>query len=288
MNAASVAEAVATLRELDRDRYFATLVLPALPRPAAQALYAFSAEIAAVRERVREPMPGEIRLQWWTDALEGKAHGEVRQNPLADALLDAITAYRLPTQPLLRLIEARRFDLYQDPMPDLATFEGYAGETVSALYQLTAIILNDGDPVEAADAAGHLGVAQALIGHLRAFGYNAARGRIFLALVDLCGERRPAGVTVVGQFRYSVCLAARAQFVDMAGDHLVRAERATAELPSRLRPAFAAAAILRGQLRRLRQIRRSTLRLCPPSQAISASLWGWSCGARSESQMSKV
>ena len=65
-------------------------------------------------------------------------------------------------------------------MPDLATFEGYAGETVSVLYQLAAMILNDGEPVETGDAAGHLGVAHALIGHLRAFGYNASRGRLFL------------------------------------------------------------------------------------------------------------
>ena len=82
--------------------------------------------------------------------------------------------------PLLRLIAARRFDLYDDPMPDLASFEGYAGETVSVLYQLAAMILNGGGPVETGDAAGHLGVAHALIGHLRAFGYNASQGRIFL------------------------------------------------------------------------------------------------------------
>jgi len=34
----SLAAVVATLRELDRDRYFATLFLPATARPAIQAL----------------------------------------------------------------------------------------------------------------------------------------------------------------------------------------------------------------------------------------------------------
>ncbi len=110
----------------------------------------------------------------------GEGHGAVRQNPLADALLDAIAEYGLPVPALQRLIEARRFDLYDDPMPDVPSFEGYAGETVSVLYQLGAMILNGGRPVEPGDAAGHLGVAHALIGHLRAFGYNAAQGRIFL------------------------------------------------------------------------------------------------------------
>jgi phytoene synthase len=39
----SLAAAIASLREFDRDRYFATLFLPAAARPAIQALYAFSA-----------------------------------------------------------------------------------------------------------------------------------------------------------------------------------------------------------------------------------------------------
>ena len=154
----SAAYASQYLKDNDRDRYFATLVLPPKERAAVTALYAFNADIASVRERAREPAAGEIRLQWWADALTGSGHGNVRQNPLADALLSVVAEYGLPTPPLTRMISARRFDLYQDPMPDLPTFEGYAGETVSALYQLGAMILNSGKPVETGDAAGHLGV----------------------------------------------------------------------------------------------------------------------------------
>src|SRR5690606_40929035 len=110
---------------------YATLVLPPEYRGPVQALYAFSADVASIRERARDPAPGEIRLQWWADALSGAGHGNVRQNPLADALLAVIERYRLPADPLQRLIAARRFDLYGDPMPDVASFEGYAGETTS-------------------------------------------------------------------------------------------------------------------------------------------------------------
>jgi 15-cis-phytoene synthase len=122
------------LREADRDRYYASLLLPEPQRGAVQALYAFAADVAAVRERAREPAAGEIRLQWWVDALRGEGHGNVRQNPLAESLLRALEDYQLPAGPLLRLLAARRFDLYQDPMPDLPSFEGYAGETTSVLY----------------------------------------------------------------------------------------------------------------------------------------------------------
>ena len=134
------------LRAHDRDRYFATLVLQARAprrRPGALRLQ---------RRRRRDPRPrsraGAGRdPPAMVDRCARAARGMARsaQNPLADALLDAIAGYSLPAGPLLRLIAARRFDLYDDPMPDLPTFEGYAGETVSVLYQLAAMILNGGD-----------------------------------------------------------------------------------------------------------------------------------------------
>jgi phytoene synthase len=238
------------LRENDRDRYFATLVLPPREREAVTALYAFNADIASVPERAREPAAGEIRLQWWVDALLGEGHGGVRQNPLADALLAVVAEYGLPIPPLTRMVSARRFDLYQDPMPDVATFEGYAGDTVSALYQLGAMILNAGRPVENGDAAGHLGVAHALIGHLRAFGYNASRGHIFLpgSVFATCGVTE--GEVLAGQAseRISVALT---KISEMAGEHLAKAEAAIGALPREIRAAFASAAVLKAQLRRV-------------------------------------
>ncbi len=239
--------AAEALRTTDRDRYLATLVLPAAARPAITALYAFNADIAAIRERVSGPQPGEIRLQWWNDALTGNGHGAVRQNPLADALLDLVEAYRLPVGTLQRLIGARRFDLYDDPMPDLETFEGYAGETASTLFQLSAMILNGGDPVEPGDAAGHLGVAQAMIGHLRAFGHVSAQGRIMLPLTILDANGVREGEVFAGQDSEGLH-AALSQVAELAAVHLQKARTAIAALPSSLRPAFAAIALLEAQL----------------------------------------
>jgi phytoene synthase len=238
------------LRATDRDRYFATLVLPEKRRPAITALYAFNADIASVRDRAKEAAAGEIRLQWWVDALGGEGHGAVRANPLADALLDAVAEYGLPVPALLRMIEARRFDLYDDPMPDMPTFEGYAGETASALYQLAAIILNGGRPVEPGDAAGHLGVAHALIGHLRAFGYNASKGRVVLPRVVFatCGVKEADIRAGTSSENLSVALT---RFAELAGDHLRRADAAIAALPRELRAGFAPTALLHSQLKRL-------------------------------------
>ena len=250
MTEQSTAFAAEQLRANDRDRYFATLILPDGERAAITALYAFNADIASVRDRAKEAAAGEIRLQWWHDALAGEGHGAVRANLLADALLEAVSTYGLPVPALLRAIEARRFDLYDDPMPDMATFEGYAGETASALYQLGAMILNGGRPVEPGDAAGHLGVAHALVGHLRAFGYTASRGRIVLPrdVFTTCGVS-DADIRAGKQSEnLSVALT---RFADLAQSHLAKADAAIAALPRELRAVFAPAALLRAQLGRL-------------------------------------
>lgn len=250
MSEASAAHAAQFLRDFDRDRYFATLVLPAAERPAITALYAFAADVAAVRDRTREPAAGEIRLQWWVDALTGEGHGAVRQNPLADALLDAIEKYGLPIPALARLLAARRFDLYQDPMTDVAAFEGYAGETQSVLYQLAAMILGGGTPLADGDAAGHLGVAHALIGHLNGFGRDASQGRIFLPWSVFAAHGVAEGDILAGKPNEALT-AALTQIGEMAGDHLAKARSAIAALPPELRPAFAPLALLSAQHKRL-------------------------------------
>ncbi|KFC69998.1 Phytoene synthase [Devosia sp. LC5] len=247
MAAESFSYAAADLRSNDRDRYLATLVLNGAARDAVTALYAFNADVASVRDRVTNPAPGEIRLQWWADALDEQGHGDVRQNPVADALLDTMARYRIPAGTLQRLIAARRFDLYDDPMPDLESFEGYAGETTSTLYQLAAMILNDGEPVETGDAAGHLGVAHAMIGHLRAFGYTVSQGRIMLPWSIFAANGVQEREIFSGQESEGL-VEALGQITELAQGHLAKAEAAIVALPGKLKPAFAPIAMLKAQL----------------------------------------
>lgn len=170
----------ALVREGDPDRYWATLFAPGDKRPHLNALYAFNFEIARIRDSVREALMGEIRLQWWRDALQGEAKGEAQANPVMVALDDTIVKFHLPRQALINLIDARVFDLYDDLMPSLNDLEGYCGETSSSLFQLAATILADGRDPGSADAAGHAGVAYALTGLMRAFPWHARRGQVFL------------------------------------------------------------------------------------------------------------
>src|ERR1700739_1163928 len=84
------------VRPHDFTRYVSTLFVPAEPRRALIALYAFNVEISRVHEQVSQPLPGEVRLQWWTDMLAGAGHGGVEGNPVAAELLLAIRSWRLP------------------------------------------------------------------------------------------------------------------------------------------------------------------------------------------------
>lgn len=271
----SFALAADQLRELDRDRYAASLVIPAEHRAAVQSIFAFSAEIAAIRERVSEPTPGEIRLQWWVDAIEGEGHGAIVSNPVADALFKTLERYGLPSGPLLRLLAARRFDLYHDAMPDIGQFEGYAGETVSVLYQYAAMILAGGPVDAAADAAGHLGVAQALAGHVRAFGYNASRSQLFLPLALFTAHGVREADIYAGKDSDEL-RAALAQAGELAQTHADKAACAIAGLDAGIKPAFASLALVRADIRALaRQIGRPFNALPAPSafRRLSSVIW---------------
>ncbi|MGH6935142.1 MAG: phytoene/squalene synthase family protein, partial [Methylocella sp.] len=147
------------LRREDKDRWLACLFVPRERRPHIHALYAFSLEAARVREIVSEPLLGEIRLQWWRDALEGTNAAEAKANPVAAALLDSIARFDLPTAPLLELICGRGRDLYGEPMQSVEVLEVYTRATCANLFRLAALILDGKEAPANLDAALHAGIA---------------------------------------------------------------------------------------------------------------------------------
>ena len=83
----------ALVREGDPDRYFATLFAPvSVPAASLRARRLQPHRCARARRSHSNPVAGEIRLQWWRDALQGEARGDVKANPVAAALDDAIVA----------------------------------------------------------------------------------------------------------------------------------------------------------------------------------------------------
>jgi 15-cis-phytoene synthase len=182
----------ALVRAADRDRFLATLFAPRERRGALFALYAFNVEIARVREVVRDPVAGEIRLQWWSDVLAGDGRGEIEAHPVASALRACVARYGLPQERLQTTISARRFDLYDEPMATLVDLETYADGASSSLIALAAQILNGGGAPDIDALSHHAGRAQAIAGLLKAFPFHAARGQLFvpLELLDRHGADR--------------------------------------------------------------------------------------------------
>ncbi|MFA7415305.1 MAG: phytoene/squalene synthase family protein [Rhizobium sp.] len=233
---------LASLRETDRDRYLTCLLSPAEKRPGLIALYGFNAELARIRDLVREPLPGEVRLQYWRDLLNGEAHGSTEANPLAALLLETVSRFRLPREALLRMIDARVFDLYDDPMESSGMFEGYAGETASALIQLASLVLDAGKAEVSATAAGHAGVAQAVSGTLLLMPVTRARGQIYIPLeiLSATGLDREGFLAGVDRARISAAIEA---FAGLGRDHLEKARREE-QLPASVFPAFLPVALV--------------------------------------------
>jgi len=153
------------VRESGIDAYLATLFLPADIRPYVYAFYAFDAEISHIRSLIKEPMMGEVRLQWWREIISGGRSGEANNNPVAAGLLAAINRFELPVMGFENYLNARVFDLYNDPMPDKGTLEGYAGETCSFLFfQISMMLVKKAGevPGNLSDCAGHAGVVLVL------------------------------------------------------------------------------------------------------------------------------
>ncbi len=235
-----------TVRELDRDRYIADLFAPAEARRHLFALHAFSAEVARIRDTVSDPVLGEIRLQWWRDALIGGGGG----HPVASALIETIRTFALPLAGFEGLIDARVFDLYDDQMPTQRDLEGYAGETSAALMQLAAIVLAGGHDPRVAVAAGHAGVAYAMTGLMRALPIHAARGQCYLPTDIGAAHGFEREMLARGEASPEL-MATLAELRRIARDHLATAMPEIVALPAALKPAFLPVALVAPVLDRM-------------------------------------
>ena len=256
------------VRAQDFDRYASTLFVTPTHRRALLALYAFNVEIVRVREQVSQPLPGEIRLQWWTDTLGGLAHGGIEGNPVAAELFAAIETHALPVAPLTALIEAHVFDLYNDPMPDMALAEGYLEATSSALLALAARILGGSAADDIGHLARHAGIASGLTLLLARLPLDAARRQLFVPQDVLVGH----GVVLDELFAGSASPALRAAVTQLRGEaraHLDAAMTLLRDAPAATRRAFVPLALVRRDLAAM----ADTDPLKPPQRSRLATLW---------------
>jgi 15-cis-phytoene synthase len=254
-----VAEAViASARAGEPDRYLAALLAPPAARDGLLALAAFSAELGRIGHLVtREPMMGEIRLQWWRDALGSPDAATRTGNPIADALREAAMRHALPVPLLLGMIDAHGNDLQAEPFATEAALDQYLAENEAAQFKLAARIPGGppGADLEAASTAA--GRAYGLVRLLLGLPQALSQGRLPLprarleraGIDDMPGEPDSAKVATLMS---SLSADVRA--------NLEAARQHVAKVPRGARVAFLPLALVGPYLRALERPGRNPLR----------------------------
>jgi phytoene synthase len=257
------------VRSQDFGRYASSLFVPAPQRRGLLALYAFNIEISRIYAQVSQPLPGEIRLQWWTDTLEGIGHGGVEGNPVAAELMLAIRTWDLPVERLSRLVDEHQFDLYNDPMPTMAALESYITDTSGALFSLGAAIAGwQSEEIE--HLARHAGLAQGIAQVITALPLNTARRQLFVPPQVL--ERHGSGMEEVFAGKETPQLrAALNQLISEAQDHLTTAQALLRSAPPEIRPVFLPLALVERDL--MLMLRTDADRFAPRATSRLRTLW---------------
>ena len=222
------------VRRFDRDRYLTALSAPSPARAHILALFAFNLEVAKTAEVVSEAMLGQIRLQWWREALDEMFDGRPRRHEVVLALAAAHAERPLDRDRFERILLAREADLEDEPMVTLDDLRAYARHSAGELLHLAAGMLHD-DAAAHAGAVEHAAMAYALARLLRAVPYHAARGRCYLpremlaryglSSGDLKARRKPEALVAVAR-----------ELAGSIGDHIAQARHDSAQRPKALLP----------------------------------------------------
>ena len=225
------------LASYSRDFYLSSLFCPADKRENVQAIWSFSAELANIVSRINEPMAGEIRLQWWLEALSDQRVDEAQSSPGAKRLLDIMATYKLPASGFEAMIEARIFELYHDPLADWQSLEVYLGGLYAAPMQMAAVILNDGRQPSTSDFAGFGAMAYGICHILQAMPQQLSQGRVRLpqSLLDQHGLN---AASLLSDKNSDGAGQALDIMLNTASDYLAKARGQARGVPNACLPAF--------------------------------------------------
>lgn len=262
------------LRADDPDRFYTTMFAAEPGRGHLMALYAFNLEVARTRERVSEPMLGQIRLQWWREALDEIADDRPRNHPVCLALNNWLGG-RLPqTARALfdEVLSARETDMDDAPFATVDAFHAYASATGGALLQLGMHAVGD-DGEAPLRLARHVGTAYAITGLIRAVPFAGANGRVLIPqeIMTAVGATDAASRRDPERMR-----AAVAKLADMAAVELRLAKAVRVRSRNRTRPVLLHRALAEMYLGRIRAAQHdlSDARLDPGNGVrISRLLW---------------
>ena len=149
------------VRARDEDRWLAAQYAPEKERRALIALYAFHCELRKIPGAVSEPPLGEIRLQWWREALQEIRDGKSpRAHPVVETLAQAGIVQSVAADKYDAVIDASARPLYCEGFGDIADLVSWLKEAEGGVDAIAATLLAGDETI--ADAARQAGVAFAL------------------------------------------------------------------------------------------------------------------------------
>ncbi|EGN92145.1 hypothetical protein SERLA73DRAFT_66257 [Serpula lacrymans var. lacrymans S7.3] len=226
------------------------------------ALKAFYVELAMVPESVSNTVIGQMRMQFWRDAVKGISDGRPPQHPIAMALYETSQSVHLPAYHLKRIIDARDSELQMPTHLTTDSLTALAESTSSTLLYLLLSLMSLPSST-LSHAASHLGVAQTFSTLLRAFPFHTSKNRMII----------PAEITAKHGVNQEEILRKREstkdledavfEFATIANDHLITARDMFKEtggrVPQVAMPIFSAGIPVASFLRRLETVNFNVL-----------------------------
>ncbi|TGJ75506.1 hypothetical protein E0Z10_g10985 [Xylaria hypoxylon] len=143
--------AMAQANQSDTDSFLIRRFLPESRRDAYDAFRALNLELVRLPELVSNPTIGQLRMQFWRDAINNTFAGRPPKEPIMILLHRALSRLA-ETSPesnpssirfwLLRMISTREKHMDNRPFPSLSALEDYAENTYSTLMYSTLAALS--------------------------------------------------------------------------------------------------------------------------------------------------
>lgn len=179
-------------RTFERDRYLAALLAPAEVRDDLVTLAAYLGELQRIPLLAHDVTIGEIRFQWWRDALQA-APGIASGHPVADAVRELAARRGLAMEVLLLPIEGRARELYEDGIRDEEDLLAYADETEGSAFRIAHELIAGVPPPETPEFSRNAGRALAFTRLALTLPQHLALGRLPLPAAFVGRARDPRG-----------------------------------------------------------------------------------------------
>jgi phytoene synthase len=179
-------------------------------------------------------------------------------------LTETLRRYGFVAAPLLELIDAHTFDLYDEPMPTVGELELYGIQTQSPLFAMAAGILAEGAPLPETFTL-EASIASVFAKVLTDLGRHASRRQLYVPLEVLERHSVDREDIFAGQATDALH-AALAEMRTLTRQHLAKAQANLQAAPPQIWPAFLNMAVIEPTLRLMDRKDYDPFRFMPLAQ----------------------